>query len=609
MGQEACKHAWPKPDGGYQPLTGRRYGRRHAYVGFRPSFNGQGRDEHQHDEDGEGLELEDVQKENSLRSSPLGQVSSHLLDKPLLENTGTAEPGCQNAPRRAIEANMSPLSVFCYGLEAKEIPGNIMNPYENSEDLEEYASGGCNDLNGQNGIAFVNIDAYEPDSSDGEEDDDQDGCSVAREAASVVQGALDNVSSGLQKDVESFTELQSELSTLSHRISRECCEEAGPIPLMSYFSMDPGLSCPNRTFRSSAEGQVILGSNPNGANYGTQLINTIDVEVGTPVAITNELNVSDRNTDEESSPELVVRPKSRKPNTGDQVKGEKLLASDEEESPWRRAEIAEAQKGCAECAFRNEDEMSFSMFFYSRQHESHQKPLEGDLMKNAVFQGDSPFDKDEDSSVEIHTPLPCLNFSSECSDGEWPTALPPYFTAAERDHFFSEETWETVPGREESEVQSSSSGVEENTDLCFEGGQQASLEEGEIPWLQYQEAVESSSDEENDPVGDFVYPGFFLLDGNNNLEDDFDVSEDLDVEWRLLDEIDDGLGLAQSVYVDPQFLPFTALEGPLQFFETALAQLEALGFEIEQANPPATGETIDSLPQIIVTGDHEGMEK
>ncbi|NXT75545.1 PJA2 ligase, partial [Zapornia atra] len=551
MGQEACKHAWPKPAGGYQTITGRRYGRRHAYVSFRPSLNGQGRDEHQHDEDREGLELEDVQEENSLRSSPLGQVSSHLLDEPLLENTGTAEPGCQNAPRQAIEANTSPLSVFCYGLEGKEIPGNFMNPYEDSEDLAEYASGGCNDLNGQNGIAFVSIDAYEPDSSDGEEDEDQDSFSVAREEASIVQEALDNVFSELQKDVESFTDLQSQLSTLSHRISGQCCEEAGPIPLMSYFSMDPGLACPNnRTFRSSAEDQAILGSNPNGANYETQLINnTVHGEVGTPVAITNELNVNDRYTDEESSPELFVRCKSRKQNTADQVEGEKLLTSDEEESSWGRTEIAEVQQGCVECALRSKEEMSSRMFFDSRQREGHHKTLEGDLMKNAVVQGDSPSDKDDDSS--------------ECSDGEWPTAVPPYFTAAERDQSSSEESWETVPGREESEpeVQSSSSGLEENTDFCFEGGEQASLEEGEIPWLQYQEAVESSSDEENDPVGDFVYPGFFLLDGNNNLEDDFDVSEDLDVEWRLLDEFDDGLGLAQSVsYVDPQFLPFTALE-------------------------------------------------
>lgn len=58
------------------------------------------------------------------------------------------------------------------------------------------------------------------------------------------------------------------------------------------------------------------------------------------------------------------------------------------------------------------------------------------------------------------------------------------------------------------------------------------LEEGEIAWLRYQEDLESSSDEENGPISDFVRLGFFLLDGNNNLEDDSSVSEDLDVEWR-----------------------------------------------------------------------------
>lgn len=37
MGQEAGKPAWPKPPGGHQTITGRRYGRRHAYVSFRPT--------------------------------------------------------------------------------------------------------------------------------------------------------------------------------------------------------------------------------------------------------------------------------------------------------------------------------------------------------------------------------------------------------------------------------------------------------------------------------------------------------------------------------------------------------------------------------------------
>lgn len=44
-------------------------------------------------------------------------------------------------------------------------------------------------------------------------------------------------------------------------------------------------------------------------------------------------------------------------------------------------------------------------------------------------------------------------------------------------------------------------------------------------------------------------------------------------------------------------------------FQTALAHLESLGFDLEEAQPPATKEAIDSLPRIIVTDDHGGMEK
>lgn len=44
-------------------------------------------------------------------------------------------------------------------------------------------------------------------------------------------------------------------------------------------------------------------------------------------------------------------------------------------------------------------------------------------------------------------------------------------------------------------------------------------------------------------------------------------------------------------------------------FQTALAQLMSLGFDMEEGQPPATKEAIDSLPQIVVTDDHGGMEK
>lgn len=70
-------------------------------------------------------------------------------------------------------------------------------------------------------------------------------------------------------------------------------------------------------------------------------------------------------------------------------------------------------------------------------------------------------------------PVPFLNCSSECSDGEWSTTVPTYFTATEKEQSSSDESWETVPGRDEreTEVQSSSSSVgEENADFCFQGG-------------------------------------------------------------------------------------------------------------------------------------------
>ncbi|NXK56045.1 PJA2 ligase, partial [Chauna torquata] len=624
MGQEAGKPAWPKPVGGYQTVTGRRYGRRHAYVSFRPSLNSQDENIQHHNGDYEGLELDDVQEEISLCSRPLVQVSSGLLDEPLLENIGTGEPLCRTALSRTSEANTSPFSLVSYGVEGKQIAGNIMNP-DNSEDLAKYASGECNDLNGHNGIAFVNIDSYEPDSSDGEDDDAEDQLCLAREEAGIIQETLDNVVSELEKHVESFTDLQSQLSTLNHRISRECCEEVRPVPLMRYFSIDSDLTHPNnRTFKKfPAEDQAILKSNLSGGSHETQQVTIVDIGIGTPVTTCNELNVSDGETEQGNSPELVVRPKIRKQNPTSQLERKKLLPNDNEEesSSKRESKTAEIQQGCAECPMRNDEEkLSSSMFFDSKGYRGPQKNTKIDLRRNTTAQeqknvlDDSSFwDEFEDCSRHFSLSHKDED-SSECSDGEWSAARPTYFAAAEKDQSSSDESWETVPGREEHEpeVHSSSSGVEEaNADTCFQGGEQMFLEEGEIPWLQYHEEIESSSDEENDPVSDFVHPGFFMLDGNNNLEDDSSMSEDLDVEWRLLDEFGDGLGVAQAIsYVDPQFLTYMALEERLaQAMENALAHLESLAVDVERAHPPATKESIDCLPQIIVTDDHDGQEQ
>ncbi|NXQ93844.1 PJA2 ligase, partial [Sagittarius serpentarius] len=613
MGQEAGKPAQPKPRGRYR--TSRRSGRRCTFFGFRPSLNRQDREERQHNEDGRRLEFEDVQNENSL-CMPSAEVSSGLLDEPLLENTGTGEPICQSVPSQTFEANMSPFPSFSYGLEGNQISGNLMNPYEICEDLEGYACGG-HDLIGQNGISFVNINSYEPDSNDEEENDAQETFSLAREDDSFFQETVGNMFSEREKGTESFPDLESQLSTLSLSVSRERCEGAGAMPLMRYFSTDSELACPNnKAFKPSAEDQAIPKSNLSGANCEIQETkNSVDVGIGTPVAIADVLNVNDGTTDQQNPPELVVRPKIRKQTTAKPMEREKFLSSDDEEGScsWRRTGISAVQQGRVECALRNSKEMRFSMFTDSRYYKGYKKNTEIDLRKKAAAeeQEDSTFWNEFRGHSRYFSVILKDEDSSECSDGEWSTAVPAYFTAIEKDQFSSDESWDTVPGEEEyePEVQSSSDSSSDDSDSSDDSEEQTSLEEGEVPWLQQEEETESSSDEENYPVIDFLYAGFFLLDGNNNLEDDSSVGEDLEMEWRLVDEVGEDLELAEAIpYMNPQMLTFMTLEGHLQqAMEIALAYLETLGLDVEQAHPPATQETIDGLPQVIITDDHDGQ--
>lgn len=77
----------------------------------------------------------------------------------------------------------------------------------------------------------------------------------------------------------------------------------------------------------------------------------------------------------------------------------------------------------------------------------------------------------------------------------------------------------------------------------------------------------------------------------------------------LFDGFADGLGVAEAIsYVDPQFLTYMALEERLaQAMETALAHLESLAVDVEVANPPASKESIDGLPETLVLEDHTAI--
>ncbi|NXJ66704.1 PJA2 ligase, partial [Rostratula benghalensis] len=619
MAQEPGRPAWPIPAGGYPTITDRRYGRRYPYADFRQYLNSQDMGEYHH-EDYQRLEWEDVLTEDFLYSSPPVVFSPDLLDEPVLENLGIREPICQSILSQPYEVNMSPFSPFSCGPEGNKISGNLMNPYEYSEDSAEYASGWYNDLNGQNGIAFVNIDPYEPDRSA------QDKISLGREADYVFQGTLDHMFSELEKHMKCFTDLKSRLSTLNHSVPTECYEEAGPVPLMRYCSIDSGLARPdNWTCNFSAEEQAILKSNLSDSSRETQRIKTmVDVGVGTSVTVPDELSVSAGRPDQGNSPELVVRPKIRKRRTRNRLEREKLLHKDnkEESGSWRRNEVAEIQQGHAEPALRSSEEVRASVFLDSMEYKGYEEMCEDiceeiALRKNAASQEqkqvldyttlwDALEDCSRDSSVSYGD-----EYSSEWSDGEWPTVLSAYFTATERDQSSSDEIWETALCREdcEPEVWSSSDYVEENTDIYYQEGEPSVLEEGEIPWLRYRDDAESSSDDENYPVSGFVLSTWFPLHRDNSLEDDSSVSEHLD--WRMYDEFAYGLWLPQVIpYLVPQFPTSMAPEEyPEQAVETAMVHLDSLGIDTEHAYPPATKETINSLPQIIVTDERASQQQ
>ncbi|XP_072453360.1 E3 ubiquitin-protein ligase Praja-2 isoform X3 [Notamacropus eugenii] len=555
MGQESGKPTWPKPAGGYQTITGRRYGRRHAYVSFKPSLSTQENSSIQQSGECEGLELDDVQKKKASCCSPLVQVRPSLSGIPLLENAGAEIPICRAARTQATERSPSPFSAIHHSLEDSETSGSSLNLDNSSDYSSRYTPRKYNVSYVKNGIAFVNIDSYEPDSSDGE-DSSQIGISAVKMETGKFQETLDDMLSDLEKGVDSLSGLQSKFSTYN---LREGFEERAPASVVKYSSSDT--ECVyhnNRTLeRSSTEDEAIAKKYLNYSSCERQRKNLIEVPIRTPGDVHNELNTSDGKKNQGNSSELVVRPKVRKQAGSSQLDRKSLFSSDEEEksSVERWQDNSEAEEIHSEGLLKSfKDKKNSSMFFDPRDYEGAQKKMKYNQIhpetvtvqeKHAIVDDNTFWHSFEDYCRYYYKG----EDSSECSDGEWSTSLP-HFSAREKDQSSSDESWETVPGKEEHEpeLQSNSSGPEEdNTEYSFQTG--------------------------------------------------------------LLDEFGDGLGVAQAIsYVDPQFLTYMALEERLaQAMETALAHLESLAVDVDQAHPPASKESIECLPQTIVTEDHTAV--
>ncbi|XP_064229791.1 E3 ubiquitin-protein ligase Praja-2-like [Aotus nancymaae] len=168
MDQQSGKAAWPKPAGGYQTITGRRYGRRHSYVSFKPCMTRHERSLGRAGDDYEVLELDDVPKENSSGSNPLDRVDSSLPNEPIFEKRETEIPTCGSALNQTIESSQSFAAVH-HSEEGRDTLGSNTNLHNHSEG--GYTSGASNASSVQNGIALVHRDSYDPDGKPGEDND------------------------------------------------------------------------------------------------------------------------------------------------------------------------------------------------------------------------------------------------------------------------------------------------------------------------------------------------------------------------------------------------------------------------------------------------------
>uniref|UniRef100_I3MIC1 RING-type E3 ubiquitin transferase n=1 Tax=Ictidomys tridecemlineatus TaxID=43179 RepID=I3MIC1_ICTTR len=554
MDQDSNKAGWPKPAGGYQTITGRRYGRRHAYVSFKPCMTRHERSLGRAGDDYEVLELDDVPKENSSGSSALDQDHS-LPNEPIFEKSETEIPTCGTALDQTIESS-PPAAAVHQSEEGREILGSSENVPNHSEG--EYTPGACNASSVQNGIALVHTDSYDPEGKHGE-DNDHLQLSVQVVEGDKYQDALGNTVIELENgEAEAYNGL-SPVPSLNCEI-RDEFEVLDSAPLVKNSTGDTELVHQNgqELKRSSSEDEVVRKKQDN-TDQERQIENSTEDATCIPERICSEQNGSDRDKNRGSSPEQVVRPKVRKVISASQV----------------------------------DQEVGFN------RHEAKQRSVQRwrEALEVEESGSDDPLIKCEEYDGEHD----CMFLD------------PPYSRVTQREtehHHVTPESGATA-GRQEVRDNSFWNGCGDYYQLYDkdEDREQTSLEEGEIPWLQYNEVNESSSDEGNEPANEFAQPEAFMLDGNNNLEDDSSVSEDLDVDWSLFDGFADGLGVAEAIsYVDPQFLTYMALEERLaQAMETALAHLESLAVDVEVANPPASKESIDGLPETLVLEDHTAI--
>ncbi|XP_048875796.1 E3 ubiquitin-protein ligase Praja-2 isoform X1 [Brienomyrus brachyistius] len=554
MGQEAGKSAWPKPAGGYQTITGRRYGRRHAYVSFRPTQARRQAELTDGPSSWQGMEMDPVPGGKPLTSK--GSISS------VLQAIFPVSPNSVH-PEEDAKGDMFKMKRAGCGAPPCGRGGDcepmLLPKLKEISDARGWPTPSEGDVCSSSVLSFVNTDPYKEHSSDGDE-----------------EAGSDLPLKELDKDFDQPNALHStrQIPSWGGR---------GLSPRHGAFQRDAEFLC--------QDGPSFQGGISVDEDRDAWAVVLGDTEVcGFPVAC---------DCDPETTPtEMVVRPKIRKQT---------------DENPKERRIPPGGEAGCGSVPPKDSPE-NFLVY------EPQTTGTKSGMWQRAEVDASGGTDEDEDDLWEdledygdAHGAFRKGDDSSQCSEGElsasWTSA-----SSAEKEPSSGNESWETLPGFEsEPEGRSDGNSLDGVLELSLVSPDQSTLEEGELPWPPYHEgaASSSSSDEEADTPSRFVHPGLFMLDGNNNLEDDSSVSEDLDAEWRRLDDLGDGFGMAQAIsFVDPQLLTYMALEERLaQAMEVALAHLESLAMDVEPAHPPASEDVIDCLPPITVMEDYHGKEQ
>ncbi|XP_039518264.1 E3 ubiquitin-protein ligase Praja-2 isoform X1 [Pimephales promelas] len=590
MGQEAGKSAWPRPAGGYQTISGRRYGRRHAYISFRPLTDKQRATS---GVDCQNMERTSSQKDQAVASkASISSVLQTILPTPCTNsvrselNAASSHEGHSKRQSSLLRVLKAPSNHFKRPKTERVVPYDkqYCPGIERSDRARVWPINEDRKPNPE-ALSYINIDAYEPDSSGAEEED------LSLNPSLPAQKRLDGICA-LGGNIDSLDDSHPDIFP---KTSKRSAQTVPSKNLTELPFEEPDFQ---RTVQANGNvGQSLVGEDQASNGHGF---------------MAGAGGVSYMSTEETLQSEMVVRPKIRKQTSETHL--ERRKRSEKEDVSHLSGSADRNKCGSAPPGFlaqtspENEFLFEFPPMTLSDLYSKDTKSVNDDNTK---------VDDDDDDDDNIWEDLEKFepstkgdeSSSSEFSEGEW-SASWTSDSGLEKERCTSEESWETLPGMDE--PPGSSNSLEEVPSLNLALEEQTPLEEGEIPWLMYNEDSGSSSDEDPDGVSQFVHPGLFILDGNNNLEDDSSMSEDLDTEWRFLDEFGDGFGMAQAIsYVDhSQLLTYMALEERLaQAMEAALAHLESLAIDVEQAHPPATEQIIDCLPQITVPAENIEQEQ